>query len=86
MSSGLLDSLPSVRPLGVGRNQFSEEALALGPLPFDAAMAKAKLLHPTQPEQDDPNIAAALAAAAGTSPAPQSLSDRLAALRARGAD
>jgi chromosome segregation ATPase len=50
----------------------------------DAAMAKAKLLHPTQPEQDDPNIAAALAAAAGTSPAPQSLSDRLAALRARG--
>ena len=50
----------------------------------DAAMAKAKLLRPTQPEQDDPNIAAALAAAAGRSPAPQGLSDRLAALRARG--
>ena len=50
----------------------------------DAAMAKAKLLRPTQPEQEDPNIAAALAAAAGQSPAPQSLSDRLAALRARG--
>jgi chromosome segregation ATPase len=50
----------------------------------DAAMAKAKLLRPTQPEEDDPNIAAALAAAAGKSPAPQSLSDRLAALRARG--
>jgi chromosome segregation ATPase len=50
----------------------------------DAATAKARLLRPTQPEQDDPNIAAALAAASGTSPAPQSLSDRLAALRARG--
>jgi chromosome segregation ATPase len=49
----------------------------------DAATAKARLLRPTQPEQDDPNIAAALAAASGKSPAPQSLSDRLAALRAR---
>jgi DNA repair exonuclease SbcCD ATPase subunit len=49
----------------------------------DAATAKAKLLRPTQPEQDDPNIAAALAAASGKSPAPQSLSDRLAALKAR---
>jgi chromosome segregation ATPase len=49
----------------------------------DAATAKAKLLRPTQPEQEDPNIAAALAVAAGRSPAPQSLSDRLAALRAR---
>src|SRR5215813_3879024 len=50
----------------------------------DAAMSKAKLLRPTQPEQDDPNIAAALAAASGRSPAPQSLGDRLAALKARG--
>ena len=49
----------------------------------DAAMAKAKLLRPTRPEQDDPNIAAALAAASGKSPAPQNLSERLAALRAR---
>ena len=49
----------------------------------DAATAKAKLLRPTRPEQDDPNIAAALAAAAGKSPAPQNLSERLAALRAR---
>ena len=49
----------------------------------DAATAKARLLRPTQPEQNDPNIAAALAAASGKSPAPQSLSDRLAALRAR---
>jgi len=49
----------------------------------DAAMAKAKLLRPTRPEQDDPNIAAALEAAAGKSPAPQGLSERLAALRTR---
>ena len=49
----------------------------------DAAMSKAKLLRPTQPEQDDPNIAAALAAAAGKPPAPQGLNDRLAALKAR---
>src|SRR4051794_34973489 len=49
----------------------------------DAGMAKAKLLRPTRPEQDDPNIAAAMAAAAGKSPAPQNLSERLAALRAR---
>jgi chromosome segregation ATPase len=49
----------------------------------DAATAKAKLLRPTRPEQDDPNIAAAMNAAAGKSPAPQSLSERLAALRAR---
>ena len=49
----------------------------------DAATAKAKLLRPTQPEEDDPNIAAALASVSGTSPAPQTLSDRLAALKAR---
>jgi len=49
----------------------------------DAALAKAKLLRPTRPEQEDPNIAAAMAAAAGKSPAPQNLGERLAALRAR---
>ena len=49
----------------------------------DAQMSKAKLLRPTRPEQDDPNIAAALAVAAGKAPAPQSLSERLAALKAR---
>jgi chromosome segregation ATPase len=48
----------------------------------DAQMAKARLLRPTRPEQDDPNIAAAMAAAAGKPAAPQSLADRLAALRA----
>jgi chromosome segregation ATPase len=47
----------------------------------EAATAKARLLKPTQPEQDDPNIAAALAAASGK-PQPQSLSERLAALKA----
>ena len=47
----------------------------------DAAMSKAKLLKPTQPEKEDPNIAAALAAASGKPTAPQSLSERLARLR-----
>ena len=46
-------------------------------------MSKARLLRPTRPEQDDPNIAAALSIAAGKAPAPQSLSDRLAALKAQ---
>ncbi|SMH31325.1 hypothetical protein [Azospirillum agricola] len=49
----------------------------------EAAKAKAKLLSPTVPEKDDPNIAAAMAAAAGK-PAATSLSDRLAALKAKG--
>jgi chromosome segregation ATPase len=48
----------------------------------DAQMSKARLLRPTRPEQDDPNIAAALRAASGKPPAPQSLSERLAALKA----
>jgi len=50
----------------------------------DAQMSKARLLRPTRPEQDDPNIAAALRAASGQLPVPQSLTDRLAALKARG--
>ena len=49
----------------------------------DAATSKAKLLRPTQPEHDDPNIAAALASVSGKSTAPQSLGDRLAALKAQ---
>jgi len=49
----------------------------------DAANAKARLLTPTRPEQEDPNIAAALAAASGTPSLPQTLSERLAALKAR---
>ena len=47
-----------------------------------AANAKAKLLRPSAPEKEDPNIAAALAAASGKT-APTSLSDRLAALKAK---
>ncbi|MBK1694342.1 hypothetical protein CKO09_06250 [Chromatium weissei] len=48
-----------------------------------AATAKAKLLAPTRPEQDDPNLAAALAAASGALPPAQSASDRLARLKMR---
>jgi chromosome segregation ATPase len=49
----------------------------------EAAAAKAKLLTPTRPEQDDPHIAAALAAAAGTQAPAQSAGDRLARLKSR---
>lgn len=49
----------------------------------DAAKAKAKLLRPSKPEQEDPNISAALAAASGATPKPTSLSDRLAALKGK---
>lgn len=48
-----------------------------------AATAKAKLLAPTRPEQDDPNLAAALAAASGTLLPAHSASDRLARLKLR---
>ena len=58
-----------------------QEAAARDLASADAAMAKAKLLRPTRPEQEDPNIAAALAAAAGKSTAPKSLSERLLALK-----
>lgn len=47
----------------------------------EAANAKATLLRPTKPEQEDPNIAAAMAAASGKGAPPATLSDRLAALR-----
>src|SRR5262252_8821361 len=43
----------------------------------EAANMKAKLLKPTQPEQDDANIAQAMDYAAGKPAAPTSLSDRL---------
>jgi hypothetical protein len=49
----------------------------------EAANMKAKLLRPTQPEQDDANIARAMDVAAGKPAAPTSLSDRLTALRTR---
>jgi chromosome segregation ATPase len=47
----------------------------------EAANAKAALLKPTRPEQDDPNIAAAMAAVSGNAVPTASLSDRLAQLR-----
>ena len=47
----------------------------------EAANAKAKLLTPTRPEQDDPNIASAMAQVQGRAPAQAGLGDRLAALR-----
>ena len=47
----------------------------------DAAMSKARLLKPTKPEEDDPNIAAAMATAQGRPAVPQNLDQRLAALR-----
>ena len=47
----------------------------------EAANAKASLLKPTKPEQDDPTIAAAMAAVSGSAAPSASLGDRLAALR-----
>jgi hypothetical protein len=44
-----------------------QDAAAKDLMAAEAAGAKARLLQPTQPEQDDPNIVAALAAASGTS-------------------
>lgn len=49
----------------------------------EAAASKAKLLQPTRPEKDDPNIAAAMAQVSGGGPAPLSLTDRLQVLRQR---
>jgi len=49
----------------------------------EAAASKAKLLQPTRPEKDDPNIAAAMAQVSGSGPASLSLSDRLQSLRQR---
>lgn len=49
----------------------------------DVALQKARLLRPTKPEEDDANIAQAMQAAAGKPTGPQSLADRLAALRSQ---
>jgi DNA repair exonuclease SbcCD ATPase subunit len=78
-AAGLTQSTGSLNVALKAMHEAAQRDLASA----DAAMAKAKLLRPTRPEQDDPNIAAAMQAAAGKSPAPQSLSERLAALRAR---
>ena len=47
----------------------------------ESANMKAKLLGPTRPEQDDKNIASAMAQVQGKLPAPTNLSDRLLAIR-----
>lgn len=47
----------------------------------ETANAKASLLKPTKPEEEDANIAAALAEAAG--PKPTTVTDRLAAIKAK---
>lgn len=61
-----------------------QDAAAKDLVSAEAAKSKAKLLATTKPEQDDPNIAAALAAASGKTALPSSsLSDRLAALRTK---
>jgi len=49
----------------------------------EVANAKARLLKPTRPEEDDQNIKAALQAATGALPAPTNLTSRLEAIRAR---
>jgi len=47
----------------------------------ESANMKAKLLAPTRPEQEDSNIASAMAQVQGKLPAPTNLSDRLTALK-----
>ena len=58
-----------------------QESAAKDRAKAEAARTKADLLRPGKPEREDPNIVAALAAAAGEKPRPASLTDRLAALR-----
>ena len=50
---------------------------------IEAANAKASLLRQTKPEQDDPNIAAAMAAVSGKPSPTANLGDRLAQLRVK---
>ena len=49
----------------------------------DASMAKVRLLKPTTPEKDDPNIVAAMQAVSGAPALPQTLGERLALIKAR---
>jgi DNA repair exonuclease SbcCD ATPase subunit len=58
-----------------------QDAAAKDLVAADAQMSKARMLRPTAPEQDDPNIAAALAQAAGKPTGVRSLTDCLAALK-----
>ncbi len=78
-AAGLSSSTNSLNVALKAMNDAAAQDLARA----QAANAKAKLLAPTRPEQDDPNIAAALNAASGKRPAAQSASDRLARLKSR---
>ena len=78
-AAGLSQSTSSLNVALKAMNESATRDLASA----DAAAAKAKLLAPTSPEKDDPNIAAAMAAASGTGPAPVGAANRLAALKAR---
>jgi len=49
----------------------------------EAARAKAQILAPSKPEAEDPNIAAAMAAASGKPAEPTTMADRLAVLKAK---
>lgn len=76
-AAGLAGSTNSLNIALKAMNEAAAHDLAKA----DAAASKAKLLAPTRPEQDDPNIAAALAAASGKAPLAQSASERLARLK-----
>jgi chromosome segregation ATPase len=78
-ASGLSQSTSSLNVALKAMNESASRDLASA----DAAAAKAKLLAPTSPEKDDPNIAAAMAAASGVGPAPVGSANRLAALKAK---
>ena len=72
-TSGLSVALKAMR-------EAAEEDLEVA----EAARLKADLLQPTKPEEEDPNIAAALASVGvGASPAGTSVTSRLAMLRAK---
>lgn len=66
---------------GLRRCRVMRDAAAKDLATAEAARAKAKLLTPSRPEQDDPNIAAALAGASGKILPTADLGSRLTALR-----
>lgn len=76
-AAGLSSTTSSLNTALKAMNEAAAHDLAKA----DAASSKAKLLAPTRPEEDDPNIAAALAAASGRGPQAQSASERLARLK-----
>ncbi len=61
-----------------------QDAAAKDLVSADAQTSKARLLRPTTPEQDDPNIVAALEHASGKPVGAQSVTERLALLKSQG--